>query len=54
MAKKKKNIRCGTITSMQLFDAQKPLYNGFNYGHGPHKSKKVYNRKDKSWRNDLY
>ena len=54
MAKKNKNMYCGTITSMQIFDAQKPQFNGYGCGHGPHKSKKSYNRKDKSWRNDLY
>ena len=53
MAKKKKSIHCGTITSMQIFNAQKTQYNGYVCGHGPHKSKKVYNRKEKSWRNDL-
>lgn len=54
MAKKKKNIYCGTITAMQIFDAQKPQFNGFGCGHGAHKNKKAYNRKDKAWRNDLY
>ena len=50
---KKKNIHCGVITSMQIFDAHKPQFNGYIYGHGPHKSKKIYNRKNKAWKNDL-
>lgn len=49
----KKNIPCGVITSAQLFDMQKPQYNGYICGHGPHKSKKIYNRKNKSWKHDL-
>ena len=53
MAKKKNKISCGVITSMQIFDAQKTQFNGFGCGHGPHKSKKAYNRKDKSWRKEL-
>lgn len=49
----KKIVSCGVITSTQLFDMQKPQYNGYICGHGPHKSKKIYNRKNKSWKRDL-
>lgn len=37
------------ITKEQLFNLQKPKYNGFAGGYGPHKNKRKYNRKDKSW-----
>lgn len=42
------------ITSKKLFDFQKPKWNGYVAGHGPHKNKKKYNRKDKSWKNECY
>lgn len=40
------------ITKEQLFDFQKPKYNGFMCGHSPHKNKKKYNRKSKDWMKD--
>lgn len=40
------------ITKEQLFNFQKPKYNGFGGGYGPHKNKRKYNRKDKSWVRD--
>lgn len=42
--RKKKTQKVGVITSQQLFDMQKPQFNGFACGHGAHGSKK-YNRK---------
>ena len=44
MSKKKKKISCGKITSKQIFDAQKPQFNGFAYGYGSH-GDKSYNRR---------
>ena len=46
---KKRGKRSNTITKEQLFDFQKPQYNGFNCGHGVHKNKKKYNRRNKDW-----
>ena len=34
------------ITSGQLFDANKPQFNGFNVGHGAHGDKKYNRRKE--------
>ena len=42
-------MRYSKITKEQLFDFQKPKYNGFVAGHGPHKNKKKYNRRNKDW-----
>lgn len=47
----KNRKRLMKITKEQLFDFDKPKYNGFGCGHGAHKNKKKYNRKDKSWMN---
>lgn len=43
--KKKKNYKKYVITAEQLFDIQKPLWNGFATKAGPHKNKKAYDRK---------
>ena len=52
----KNSKRCGKhiykITKEQLFDFQKPHYNGFNCGHGAFKNKKKYNRRNKDWIKD--
>lgn len=50
---KKQTYHCGIITAEQIFNSQKTQYNGFSCGHGPHKNKKKYNRKDKSWQKDM-
>lgn len=47
----KNRKRLMKITKEQLFDFNKPKYNGFGCGHGAHKNKKKYSRKDKSWMN---
>ena len=47
----KNRKRLMKITKEQLFDFNKPKYNGFGCGYGVHKNKKKYDRKDKSWRN---
>lgn len=36
-----------TIPAKKVWDSQKPKYNGFAVGHGPHKNKKAYTRKEK-------
>ena len=46
---KKRGKRSYKITKEQLFDFQKPQYNGFVAGHGPHSKKKKYNRRNKDW-----
>lgn len=51
---KKKNQK-GTIKIMSAEEAwqvQKPRYNAWQCGHGKHKSKLDYDRKDKSWKNE--
>ena len=48
MSRKQKKY---VITSEQMFDFQKPKFNGFACGHGLHKNKKAYSRKGK-YRND--
>lgn len=40
------------ITKKQLFDFQKPQYNGFICGQGAFKNKKKYNRHNKDWMKD--
>lgn len=44
MSKKNKTQKIGVITSQQIFDAQKPQFNGWACGHGAHGSK-GYNRR---------
>ena len=44
MSKKKKTQKVGVITSQQIFDAQKPQWNGWACGHGAHGDRK-YNRR---------
>lgn len=43
------------ITSEQMFDFQKPKFNGFACGTGPHKDKSKYNRKreKQKWNRDI-
>lgn len=43
----KKNVKQYKITSNQIFDAQKPQYNGFAGGYGAHGDKKYNRRKAK-------
>lgn len=56
MSKKKKNVSKSNhlvISSLELFDYQKPLYNGYACGTGLHKDKSKYSRKEKhrhDWR----
>lgn len=40
------------ITKEQLFNFQKPKYNGFKCGYGVFKNKKKYDRKNKGWIRD--
>lgn len=54
MSKKNKIDTIKVLSSEEAFDVQKPRYNGWQTGHGKHKSKKDYNRKDKSWKNEEY
>ena len=49
---RKRGKRSYKITKEQLFDFQKPQYNGFYCGHGAHKNKKKYNRRNKDWMKD--
>lgn len=44
MSKKKKAQKIGVITSQQIFDMQKPQFNGWACGHGAH-GHKGYNRR---------
>lgn len=46
---RKRGKRSYKITKEQLFDFQKPQYNGFAAGYGPHSNKKKYNRRNKDW-----
>ena len=52
---KKKNKRQKTIHIMSAEEAwqvKKPRYNAWQCGHGKHKSKKDYDRNDKSWKDE--
>lgn len=54
---KKKNKKRGTIHVMSVEEAwqvKKPRYNAQQCGYGKHKSKKDYDRKDKSWEDEEY
>lgn len=42
------------MTKEEATRATKPKFNGFMNGHGPHKNKKKYDRKDKSWKNEIH
>lgn len=44
---KKKNTQPIIITSQQRFAMEKPRYNAHQTGHGVHKNKKAYTRKQK-------
>lgn len=51
--KKKKGKKKYTITSEQQFDFQKPKYNGFAGGYGPHKNKKEKRKQNWNWKNEI-
>lgn len=54
---KKKNKKQETIHVMSAEEAwqvKKPRYNAWQCGHGKHKSKKDYDRNDKSWKDEEY
>lgn len=52
MAKKQKTYK---ITSQQIFDAQKPQFNGFAGGYGAHGDRKYNRNKAKAdFRRDLW
>lgn len=42
------------LSAEEAWQVKKPRYNGWQCGHGKHKSKKAYNRKDKSWKDEEY
>ena len=42
------------MSSEEAWQVKKPRYNGWQCGHGKHKSKKDYNRNDKSWKDEEY
>lgn len=44
---KRKPVETFTIPKDLLVEAQKPKYNGYQTGHGAHKSAKDYKRRDK-------
>lgn len=54
MSKKIKTEVIKVLSSEEAFDVQKPRYNGWQTGHGKHKNKKAYDRKDKSWEEEEY
>lgn len=55
MSKRKiKSERIVVMTALEATRAAMPYFNGYSNGCGPHKNKKKYNRKDKSWRKELY
>lgn len=47
MSRKKKTQKIGVITSVQIFDAQKPQFNGYSCGYGAHGSKGYSRCKEK-------
>ena len=51
--RKKKQVHTIVIPKEKVLEAEKPRYNPFQTGHGAHKNKKVYTRKQKH-RKDLY
>lgn len=55
MSKKKhKRKTIHVLSAEEVWQVKKPRYNGWQTGHGKHKSKKIYDRKDKSWRDEEY
>lgn len=54
MSQKKKSEEIVVMTSEEAWQVKKPRYNGWQCGHGLHKSKKDYDRKDKSWKDEEY
>lgn len=40
------------LSAKEVWQIKKPRYNGWQTGHGKHKNKKVYDRKDKSWKDE--
>lgn len=51
MAKKQKRY---VITSEQIFDAQKPQWNGWGCGYGPHSDRKYNRTKSKrAWKREV-
>lgn len=51
---KKKSEKIVVMTSEEAWQTKKPRYNGWQCGHGKHKNKKTYDRKDKSWKDEEY
>ena len=54
---KKKNKKRGTIhvmTAEEAWQVKKLFSNAWQCGYGKHKSKKDYDRKDKSWEDEEY
>lgn len=48
----KKSETIHVMSSLEATRVKKPRYNGWQTGHGPHKNKKAYDRKDKSWKQE--
>lgn len=54
MSKRKiQSERIVVMTALEATRSAMPYFNGYSNGCGPHKNKKKYNRKDKSWRKEL-
>lgn len=51
--KQTKEILIHVMSGIEATRAAMPHYNGFYNGCGPHKNKKKYNRKDKTWKKEL-
>ena len=49
MSKKKKQETIHVMSAEEAWQVKKPRYNAWQCGHGKHKSKKYYDRNDKSW-----
>lgn len=51
---KKKIDTVQILSAEEAWQVKKPRYNGWRCGHGKHKNKKAYDRKDKSWKDEEY
>lgn len=50
--KNKKKETVHVLSAEEAWQIKKPRYNAWQCGHGKHKSKKDYDRNDKSWKDE--
>ena len=50
--KRRKQKTVHVLSAEEAWQVKKPRYNAWQCGHGKHKSKKDYDRNDKSWKDE--